>query len=141
MYQFVADFVRPICLPSSQDARTEVGEKLTVAGWGRTEYSNFSPIKLKLQVPVVSDYQCAERFRTLRVALQDSQLCAGGERGRDSCNGDSGGPLMDTFKNDSGQWYVKGIVSFGAKCGLDGWPGVYTRVASYLQWIRQNVRP
>lgn len=136
----LADFIRPICLPTFEDGRSEVGEQLIVAGWGRTEYSNFSPTKLKLQIPVVSDRQCSARFQTLRVTLADSQLCAGGELGRDSCNGDSGGPLMNTFKDDSGQWYVKGIVSFGAKCGLDGWPGVYTRVSSYLPWIRQNVR-
>lgn len=74
------------------------------------------------------------------MALADTQICAGGESGRDSCNGDSGGPLMATFRNDTGQWYVKGVVSFGVRCGLKGWPGVYTRVGSYLRWIRENVR-
>lgn len=140
LHYCLSDFIRPICLPPAEDGRSEVGQQLLVAGWGRTEYSNFSPTKLKLQIPAVSDRQCAAKFQTLRVTLAESHLCAGGESGRDSCNGDSGGPLMDTFKDDSGQWYIKGIVSFGAKCGLEGWPGVYTRVSSYLPWIRQNVR-
>lgn len=69
-------------------------------------------------------------------------MCAGGERGRDSCVGDSGGPLMHTFKNDSGQWYIEGVVSFGnQRCGSEGWPGVYTRVSDYLGWINENVKP
>lgn len=115
-------------------------ETLVVAGWGRTESYNFSPTKLKLQIPPVSDYQCIAKFQTIKVALADTQICAGGESGRDSCSGDSGGPLMATFANDSGQWYVKGIVSFGNRCGLNGWPGVYTKVSSYLKWIKQNLR-
>jgi secreted trypsin-like serine protease len=38
----------------------------------------------------------------------------------------------------SAQWYIEGIVSFGAKCGSQGWPGIYTRVAEYVEWIRSN---
>lgn len=73
--------------------------------------------------------------------MSNKQLCAGGERGKDSCNGDSGGPLMTTFGNDTSQWYVAGVVSFGARCGTQGWPGIYTRVAEYTDWISENVKP
>lgn len=135
------DFIKPICLPSPSETAT-AGSKLIVSGWGRTEYSNASPIKLKLKVPIVSKNQCKSRFRTAGVTISESlQLCAGGERGRDSCNGDSGGPLMNTFRNDSGQWYIEGIVSFGARCGSQGWPGIYTKVGEYLEWIHENVKP
>lgn len=136
---FRIDFIKPICLPSPRDT-ADVGDKLIVAGWGRTEYSNASPVKLKLKVPVVAETQCSSRFRTAGVRISDKQLCAGGERGRDSCNGDSGGPLMNTFRNDTGQWYIEGIVSFGARCGSQGWPGIYTRVGEYLQWIKENIK-
>lgn len=126
-------------MPSGSD-KADIGQRLVVAGWGRTEYSNSSPIKLKLRVPVVSPSQCLSRFRTAGVTVQKTQLCAGAERGKDSCNGDSGGPLMHTFSNNSGQWYVEGVVSFGARCGTEGWPGIYTRVSQYLDWIKENVR-
>ena len=60
--------------------------------------------------------------------------------GKDSCQGDSGGPLVyREFSTDP--WYLVGLVSFGTKdCG-NSVPGVYTRVAGYLDWIEQNLEP
>ncbi|KAJ8912246.1 hypothetical protein NQ315_003349, partial [Exocentrus adspersus] len=119
---------------------------LFVAGWGKTESANQNPIKLKLKVPVAERSQCSSKFRSAGITLKDSQICAGGKKGKDSCTvvmllpGDSGGPLMRTTKNDSSQWYVEGLVSFGTKCGSEGWPGVYTKVYEYIDWIYENVK-
>ncbi|XP_044260042.1 phenoloxidase-activating factor 1-like isoform X2 [Tribolium madens] len=130
------DFIKPICLPGKSE-KSSVGERLVVAGWGRTEYASNSPVKLKLWVPVAETSQCSRKFKSAGVTLGNKQLCAGGEQGKDSCNGDSGGPLMATT-NGTAQWYIEGIVSFGARCGSEGWPGIYTRVSEYLDWIRNN---
>lgn len=51
--------------------------------------------------------------------------------------GDSGGPLMLHW---DARWIQVGVVSFGNKCGEPGYPGVYTRVTEYLEWIRQNTK-
>lgn len=64
-------------------------------------------------------------------------MCAGGKYAEDSCDGDSGGPLLRASQN---YWYIEGIVSFGNRCGLQEWPAVYTRVNSYLDWITDNMR-
>lgn len=111
-----------------------------MAGWGYTERSRSSPVKLKLEVPFVSQSSCGRLFSRAGVTLRSGQICAGGEEGRDSCRGDSGGPLMNTFRDDAGQWYLEGVVSFGNSCGQRGWPGVYTNVAEYLEWIEETVR-
>lgn len=135
------DFIQPICLPTSSE-RASIGQQLWVSGWGRTEYANSSPVKLKVKLPIVSNSQCANTFRRAGVQLSNTQLCAGGEHNKDSCNGDSGGPLMEVMNPDSNpQWYIEGIVSFGTRCGTANWPGIYTRVVDYLGWINNNMSP
>ncbi|XP_013118286.1 serine protease 7 [Stomoxys calcitrans] len=135
-----SDFIRPICLPLPE-TRTAItpGELLIVAGWGRTLEARQSSVKKQLAIPVTANDVCAKKYATKKVTLINSQLCAGGEFSKDSCDGDSGGPLMrESFMK---RWYLEGVVSFGNRCGLEGWPGVYTRVSDYIDWIQQNVRP
>ncbi|KAG4080172.1 hypothetical protein HA402_008243 [Bradysia odoriphaga] len=134
-----SDFVKPICLPSTVGAtRSAPMASLQVAGWGRTLESRQSNTKQKLEVPIFDHLQCQEKFATANTFIDDSQLCAGGIYTQDACDGDSGGPLMKFTDN---YWIVEGIVSFGRACGLEGWPGVYTRVSSFEDWIENNMRP
>ena len=58
--------------------------------------------------------------------------------GRDSCSGDSGGPIVSReFADDP--WYQVGLVSYGtSKCGT-GEPGVYTKIQGYINWIGENL--
>ncbi|KAL3285737.1 hypothetical protein HHI36_000264 [Cryptolaemus montrouzieri] len=137
-------FINPICLPLSNQERRKsyTGLRLTVAGWGKTETKSESNIKLKVQVPVKSLRDCNYVYSS-RVHLENSQLCAGGEKGKDSCRGDSGGSLMTVSSNKQGEvnWYAVGIVSFGpTPCGLGGWPAVYTRVSKYVPWIISKLK-
>ncbi|XP_072938597.1 phenoloxidase-activating enzyme 1-like [Epargyreus clarus] len=128
-------YVQPICLTGN--TRLNVGYDVFVAGWGKTLSGKSSPIKLKLNLPIADKGDCDTKYRTLGAALTDKQICAGGVFAKDACTGDSGGPLM---RNVGGTWESVAVVSFGYGCGRDGWPGVYTSIASYRDWIEQTMR-
>ncbi|KAF9796702.1 hypothetical protein SFRURICE_008112 [Spodoptera frugiperda] len=137
------DFVKPICLPMTNELRNSFfeGFDLEVAGWGKTETRTESEVKLKVRVPVVSLNRCAAVYQRVSRTIESTQICAGGVQGQDSCRGDSGGPLMGQAPS-ANNWVVVGVVSYGpAPCGTQGWPGVYTRVGAYIDWILSKLRP
>ncbi|MFG1479795.1 serine protease [Xanthobacter sp. V4C-4] len=65
-------------------------------------------------------------------------FCAGAAvDGVDTCQGDSGGPILS--RKGDGPFVQVGIVSFGIGCGHAEFPGVYTRLALYIDWIRKTI--
>ncbi|XP_055383392.1 CLIP domain-containing serine protease B8 [Condylostylus longicornis] len=144
-YVSFTHFIMPICLPKFSNKMLEnpfqEGKYFSVSGWGRTDLFNDyfpnirSPIKLKLQVPYVTNENCSEILKEHGAEITDKQICAGGELSKDTCAGDSGGPLMYFDKNVY-RWIAYGIVSYGfSQCGLAGHPAVYTNVTEYVDWI------
>lgn len=52
------------------------------------------------------------------------------------------GPLMHGVINRAEkriEFFQIGIVSYGFRCAEPEYPGVYTRVTSFLDWISQNI--
>ena len=50
----------------------------------------------------------------------------------DACTGDSGGPCMRKIE---GEWVLVGLVSWGNGCCKKHYPGVYTKVQIFCNWI------
>ncbi|XP_054152654.1 venom protease-like [Oppia nitens] len=135
--------VGPICLPLIEWLnRTQlIGESVYVAGYGDTAYEGQpSSLLQEVDLLVLDNEHCEYNYMTLResrvrfpVGIKRSLMCAGYEQGgKDACQGDSGGPLTYQYNFQN---YLLGIVSFGYQCGLADYPGVYTYVPYYLDWI------
>ncbi|KAJ8676185.1 hypothetical protein QAD02_011971 [Eretmocerus hayati] len=127
-------YVRPICLPTND----KISPWATVIGWGRTKTSARSNKLLKVDLPLADRRKCESIYKESNVTIISSQLCFGGESSGDSCNGDSGNPLLQTDYTDANQPRVQivGIVSVGSRnCGTRGFAGIYTKVYDYVPWI------
>jgi trypsin len=66
--------------------------------------------------------------------IKAGMVCAYADN-KDSCQGDSGGPLIKGTATDGPQ---VGVVSFGYKCAEPGFPGVYSDVGFYYDWILET---
>jgi hypothetical protein len=131
--------ISPACLPSLHDDYS--GTRCWTTGWGKDAFGDFGKyqnILKEVDVPIVNHGLCQRQLQQTRLGydfkLHPGFICAGGEEGKDACKGDGGGPMVC---ERGGTWQVVGVVSWGIGCGQVGIPGVYVKVAHYLDWIRQ----
>ncbi|XP_058812983.1 CLIP domain-containing serine protease B9 [Topomyia yanbarensis] len=141
------NILSPLCLPLDQYsdyARNLTGNTGIIAGWGSTSNrSNTpSPTLQWLRLPIVDTTQCANSYARYSVnsrtpiIVSSNQMCVQGQENMDACQGDSGGPLMNEAISSRDRFVLLGLVSFGPRsCGVSNFPGVYTRISSYTDWI------
>ncbi|CAN5234201.1 hypothetical protein BH20ACT3_BH20ACT3_05280 [soil metagenome] len=135
---------RPTVMPPQKliaQGSTVPGDTSVVAtGWGSQDDSG-GPYPTRLQQVTLqtrTDAQCSQAYGGAFIA--SSMTCAGvPDGGKDTCFGDSGGPLV---RKVGSQWVQMGITSWGApgSCGQGRYPGVYTRVSAFSNWINRQIR-
>ncbi|CAH1779577.1 unnamed protein product [Owenia fusiformis] len=124
--------VNTVCLPKASDNFVN-NRNCYVTGWGQLG-GNLAPAQTLMQVkgPVLTNDDCNWKWL---FKIQSGMLCFGGGP-VGACRGDSGGPLV--CKQGTG--YVQaGVVSWGS-AACEEQPTVFTRVTSYLPWIRKYVK-
>ncbi|CAH1159537.1 unnamed protein product [Phaedon cochleariae] len=135
-----------ICLPRQNQQHLFGLSNCIATGWGKDRFDEpAGPHKIlkKLHLPVVPSLACQHSLRHTRLGphfnLHKSFMCAGGEKGRDTCSGDGGSPLVCPLEGEEGRYYQAGIVSWGIGCGEENVPGVYVDVAMFRDWIDQQL--
>ncbi|KAM4677967.1 ovochymase-1 [Discoglossus pictus] len=134
----INDFVRPICLPST-DEPLSPSSVCVVTGWGNLQEVGELATRLQqLQVPVLDTGICGKSYYPSHPGgITSRMLCAGfpSLNGKDSCQGDSGGPLV--CHNEKKPYFLYGLVSWGMGCARATKPGVYTKIREFLSWIQK----
>ncbi|XP_029110648.1 transmembrane protease serine 9 [Scleropages formosus] len=127
--------IRSVCLPSPVHSFLKTAD-CYIGGWGSfKEGGTLTNLLQKAQLEIIDQPECQQAYGN---GLTPNMLCAGFmEGGRDTCMGDSGGPLM--CQEPSGRWFIAGVTSWGRGCGRTGFPGVYVRVTAIREWISQHL--
>lgn len=138
----LTEYVRPACL--SIDDSSVAMEPLIATGWGKIAFHGPSSADL---LEVTLDHFSTEVCSNIHKPSKqlpggingDSQLCAGSlYEKKDTCRGDSGGPLQIRHEAIDCMYRIVGVTSFGKGCGNIGIPGVYTRVSHFIDWIEER---
>ena len=128
--------VFPVCLPNEKrdGSYLRAGMEGIVTGWGRVNSSlSRSTCLRKGDVRLASRNICSKRHPDYPIT--NSMMCATDYNG--ACEGDSGGPLVIKNKEYGHRFVLAGIVSWGKGCGQAKGLGVYTKVLTHVNWIKQ----
>ncbi|XP_002061774.3 serine protease 3 [Drosophila willistoni] len=130
--------IRAAILPRLVNGSYSLYEQQTAyaSGWGRDSDSSdsVSPVLRYVAMPVMPHILCRMYWSG---AVSEKMICMSTSSGKSTCHGDSGGPLVYRDGNSS---YLIGTTSFGTSMGCEvGFPAVFTRITSYLEWIREHI--
>jgi MYXO-CTERM domain-containing protein len=107
----------PILMGCEVDEYLKSGQEVTIVGFGFSDGGGYG-IKREVVTTINN--------------IQDNEAFIGGG-GKDSCNGDSGGPVYVKLKD--GSWRVFGITSYGGQCGTGGY---YSLMHNGIEWFEQE---
>ena len=108
----IGSHISPVCLPKPGDVLEE--QNCVSHGWGKDKFGaegRYSTILKEVVVPIVENDKCQKHLRDntrlgLYFELDNSFICAGGQKNIDTCKGDGGSPL--TCKQPQGPWFQVG---------------------------------
>jgi secreted trypsin-like serine protease len=110
---------------SSAQSLWDPGSAVDVSGWGSTsQFTDTQDTLHAATVDIVSDPTCAADYGP---DFDPGTMVCASAPGKDSCAGDSGGPLQAPLAG--GGYRLVGLTGWGDGCAQPGHPGVYTRVA------------
>lgn len=132
---FFNENVSAVCAPESSDLY--VHKKVATSGWGTFAPGGISSNELRyVTLNTTTNKECQSKYTD---RITEDMICASDNKGsieRNSCQEDSGGPLVHKV---NGVFSLVGIVSWGRGCA-SGHPGVYARVGYFEEWILKTLK-
>ncbi|XP_005338361.2 complement C1r subcomponent [Ictidomys tridecemlineatus] len=129
--------ILPICLPDNETFYDK-GLMGYVSGFGITEERIANDLRF-VRLPVADRKACERWLREKQSndVFSQNMFCTGDPSlKQDACQGDSGG-VFAVRDTNSDRWVATGIVSWGIGCSK-GY-GFYTKLLSYVDWIKKEI--
>ena len=130
-----SNILYPVCLPRPR--RNYEQREVVTTGWGIFDLDTGDRAKIlqEVELRTITNLQCITDTVYSKKNITPATICARAP-GKDSCIGDSGGPLL-AYEGGRRYFSVIGVTSFGEGCAFPDAPGVYARVSKVLKWIRK----
>ncbi|XP_071563506.1 atrial natriuretic peptide-converting enzyme isoform X2 [Temnothorax nylanderi] len=126
-----SDFVRPVCLPSSEDPSSNTSQCNTL-GWARNR-DVLQRVQLK--------QSAMEKCENISIPSVNS-VCTEQAYSTDDCNEEElAGSSMLCLQEDGRRWALTGIGSWRIACSKDGLerPRLYDKISSHIDWIKATI--
>ncbi|KAK7601268.1 hypothetical protein V9T40_008709 [Parthenolecanium corni] len=135
--------MRPICLDTSSVWAPALNNYGVITGWVVTATGvEKSKSLLNADISFAADSECIATYKGDKRLAKGydpaTMICAGNKfHGRDTCDGDSGGPLQVPIPNITCMYSQVGIISYGGFiCGQRNVSSIYTKISPYIPWIQ-----
>jgi secreted trypsin-like serine protease len=85
-----------------------------------------------VELPIVNQQKCRKAYKQ----VYNGVVCAGGQKDKGICSGDSGGPFQCYLNK---KWVYIGLDSYTALCALPEYPSVFTYVPYFTSWAKDKI--
>ena len=138
--RIIPGVVETVKIESGSTAEPRPCDRVTTAGFG---VSSVGPSMFTIsdgQLRDIKDFNVhpsAICGKGTTLYKNGAHFCFGKDDVRQTCRGDSGGPVI--MKDDSGQWKLVGINIYGADSSCVSGPSYALRVAPFALWIEETI--
>ncbi|XP_072948379.1 venom serine protease-like [Epargyreus clarus] len=148
------EYVGPVCLPFKYASTSSAGETVTLLGWGEDSLGGSKSDILKvINGSVITLSRCQSYYSgvtssnlctytpekaicqvyCIKMGKNKSILSLADSEYFQYSQGDVGGPVLYTNRN--GRLFCVGIISLSVSCANSAYPGINTRVTSFLNFV------
>uniref|UniRef100_A0A182SWT4 Peptidase S1 domain-containing protein n=1 Tax=Anopheles maculatus TaxID=74869 RepID=A0A182SWT4_9DIPT len=134
--------VKPICLPVTNELRSAKPTRYTLTAWAS---GSSGTVLERSQRELVESVECQKLYTEQLVTLEKTtrQICIKQQQESGSrCKFPSSAAPLQVVQQMQGKsrYVLYGVLSYGPKSCSTLYPDVYTNVASYMDWILENIQ-